>query len=537
MGKFQRILNRGACPRLMLEMFGATDKADRAHDPNVIGVNGTGTKYAPAAASRLGIVVHVSSYDARGRYYVGYDVTPIEVRGQAMDRVVMRYADYDFQTQYTANVGRVWDQPIGDDDKTTYRVVREYYSNGIDEDPHAIVDIVEREEDLAPALPDQTVVYLSWHPEFQEMLIDCPERWFKRLSGMPPIFAVPGLGAIYPRSDTERTRVFCQGNLAHCVKEDKLSSRFDWSTDDKLNLSGDREFIDFAKALTEFHRLLLAVDDARLAKELLMWAIVNPNGLETQIFGKSGHFTSKAKGNYALWARAWHELFDDPNGVEAVLANEYESNERARYAFRKKPVEVPYNLRPFLLRCGIKEAKDFAPKLPQTAEVMPDTFHLLKFNWLLDRVVEEVPEARNVDWFFYVPLTEDAKGTRGMTMIGADGKPTGRIGLQLGILSSYRDMSHVMLHEMTHFLKDGDKTKHDLDFIHHEGAHRAKLFMAMKGVPDEPSVDVHKLPLVSRAQASAAPAQAPAPKRSEVEKALAALRIEPDDWDDDPTKP
>lgn len=536
MGKYQRILNRGACPRLMLEMFGATDKRDRAQDPNVIGVNGTGTKYAPAAASRLGIALHVSSHDERGRYYVGYDVMPIEVRGQKMDRIVMRYADYDFQTQYTANVGRVWDQPIGDDDKTTYRVLREYYSNGLDEDPRTLVDTVEREEDLVPAAPDQTVVYLSWHPEFQDMLHDHPERWFKRLSGMPPIFAVPGVGAIYPRSDPERTRVFCQGNLAHCVEEAKLPSCFDWSTDDKLNLSGDREFIDFAKAQADFHRLLLALDDERLARQLLAWALAHPNSLETQAFGKSGLFLSKMKGNYGLWAKAWHDLLDDPNGDEAIIANEYESDERARYGFRKKPVKVPHNMRPFLLRCGIKESRDFAPQMPQIAEVTPDAFHLSKFRWLLDRLIEEEPEAKEVEWFFYVPLTEGAKGNRGLTLIGADGKPIGRIGLQLGILASYRDLAHVMLHEMTHYLKDGDKMKHDLDFIHHEGAHRAKLFMEKKGIPDEPSVDVHKLPLARFAQASSATPETPARNRTEVEEALASIRVETDDWDD-PAEP
>lgn len=494
MAKYLRIMNRGTCPRIMLEMFGAGTKRAKIKDPGIIGVNGTGTKYAPAAAMRLGLHLAISSTDADGPYFAAYDTIPIVHDGGTHHRLRMRYQnEYERPLMIWSEIGRNWDAPIGDDDKAVFRVLREYYSNALDEDPYPLVDVIERESDVVYAAPDRTVVYLSWHPEFEEMVLRQPERWFKRLANIPPLFKAPGIGTLYPRADPAKTRIYCQGNQAFCADESRLTSRFDWSTDEKAGLSEDREFRDQTKVYEQFYRLLSRIEDVRLARELLVWTMKREHSLEGLIFRYGGGRGAPA--NKALWAEAWHAQYDE-DGREAVIATDHEWDQLAEFSYGKRAIEAPAALRDFLKHCGVKASRDFIPMLsdvPQYEEVIPSDAVRRKLDMLLAKMALDVPEVGGFQFYFYKPLTPEAKRQLGFAHFDKRHRPTGRIGLQIVLAGSTVDLAETIWHEVTHVVKG--TTRHDLAFIDHADRQRGSFWLDKHGIPHEPRVDVENGPI------------------------------------------
>ena len=522
--KYLRIRDRGMCPREFLEMLGATNKRDRINDHTVIGVNGTGTKFAAAAASRLGIGVGIASHDAQGSYFVTYEEVDVVIGDYACKRLVMKYLqkeEYRLPLPFTTLAGRNWDTPIGDDDKKTFRVLREYLSNAWDEDPHSTVTIVDT---LCYAPDGYTDVYLAWHDEFEEIVFDKPERWFKRLGGQPPLFELPGTGAAYPKSDPDKTRIFSLGRLAACSGKKSYVSLHDWNVDDKVWMSEDGEFRDMTKTYVALARVCAALQDEHLARSLLAWVMEHEQSLEGTVFRQMAS-SGKPPDNHDIWLRAWHAQYDEPGG-EAVIATEYEHDQTAHHSYRKRIVRVPTILQGLLVLCGVKTSRDFIPllsDLPPYQPVEPSQDVLDKLADIVLKIAKHVPEILDVEFYFYVPLKPEARKQIGFTDLDpVTGKPTGRIGLSLGVMGSTAALVDTILHELSHLRRTAE---HDFAFIDDADRQRGALLRKLEGIPEEPYPDFDAIPL--GLPATAAPVEAPG--HQSVESACAEIELSLDD--------
>jgi len=479
-----RIANRGACPRLMLEIFGATNKRERISDHTIIGVNGTGTKCAPVAAYRLGIGVAVTSVDEDGPYYVRYLSRPQKLGGGDFTRLIMTYSGGEaVPMPCFTTAARNWDTPIGADTMRSFRVLREYLSNARDEDALMVVTQIGL-QDVKHAVPGTTSVYLSWHSEFDVILRMHPERYFKWFSSAKPIFALPGVGAIYPKSDPETTRVFCQGTLAACIKQETSGSLYDWSTDDKNRLSEDRELREMTATYADFHLLLRHLPHVDVAAKILAGALSCETGVEHHAlvapvpWPADGAFPAKD-----VWLAAWQKVCQSDEAV--ISSGNREHDETARYSYGKRIMTVASSgLRAFLKRCGVQESKDFVPQLdPKAAykEVTPNPEEKARLEYVLGEVFLEYPKAKEFEVYMYEPRTVAARQQLALTDFDEFGEPK-RIGFQRDrVRGPIEDLVKSALHELVHAFVP--TAKHESEFIHHEGTDRARLFMLKRGIP------------------------------------------------------
>ncbi len=484
------ISNAGPCSRLLLEVYGATKKRRKIKDSRVIGVNGTGTKCAAVAGFRLAIGVGISSEDAQGPYFVWYVPREERLDGESFTRLVMTYEEgYAVPMPCFTTEARRWDMPIGVDTMRAFRVLREYLANGRDEDLQLSIRRIDQ-ADLAWAPPGRTVVYLADHPDFEEMVFRKPERYFKWLSAIPPLFSLPNIGAIYPKSDPDLTRLFGQGVLAGCFAPATLSSCFDWNTENKERLSGDRELCDMAGAYADFHLLLRQIQDVGLAAQILQQAMRDERSVEFHSmvapvpWPADGAFPARA-----VWLQAWQNLCGSDQAVLSSDNQEYDAT--AKYGAGKKIVRVASSgLRHFLERCGVSSAESFVPQLdPQSSyiEVPPNRDEHARLTRILDVIVREYPAAIGVSYYLYEPQTDAARRQVGLTDFDANGRPT-RIGLQRAVVRGpLSPLIETILHELTHVCVP--TPEHELPFVDYQDKDRGRLFMTKNGIADEGSLD------------------------------------------------
>jgi hypothetical protein len=114
-----KISNQASCVnRLALEKLGLSTKRD---DPNTIGQFGSGIKYAPIAAIRMGLEFVFCGNDEQGPYQLRYSVR--EENG--IKCIVYDYGTYTKESSFTVDAGALsWEE--------TFQIYREAISNAKD---------------------------------------------------------------------------------------------------------------------------------------------------------------------------------------------------------------------------------------------------------------------------------------------------------------------------------------------------------------------------------------------------------------------
>ena len=104
--------------RLHLEKLGLSTKRN---DPTTIGQFGSGIKYAPISALRMGLDFVFCGSDAKGYYNLRYK--PVDEDG--IESIVYDYGDYQKQSSFTVDAGCMsWD--------SEWQIYREVISNAKD---------------------------------------------------------------------------------------------------------------------------------------------------------------------------------------------------------------------------------------------------------------------------------------------------------------------------------------------------------------------------------------------------------------------
>ena len=166
MKKYIKIANKsGNVSRIALEKLGLSTKRD---DPNTIGQFGSGIKYAPIAALRMGLEWIFTGTDDKGSYVLRYKVE----KEDGVDCIVYDYGDYQKSSSFTIDAGVLsWED--------CFQIYREAIANAMDEanenDTKWYREIVEASE--VKQNYGEFAVYISASPNMME-IYDEHDKYF-----------------------------------------------------------------------------------------------------------------------------------------------------------------------------------------------------------------------------------------------------------------------------------------------------------------------------------------------------------------------
>lgn len=446
---FLKIENKGVVSRKYYELIGATNKRERWNDASVIGNKGSGAKLAVVPVLRLGLQVAVSSSDSLGDYILRYGTEEANLGDRTTQQIVFKYdGDGSFPSQLTLDAFQDWDKSIGDDDKKIFKALREYVCNAWDEDKNFTLREVE---EIHQAKSGTTAIFLTITDEIQQVLAN-PTRYFKILSGCKPLASKKYSGAIYPKSEPGVTRLFSQGVLVDCKKDEFYSTVFDYSLDDKYLLSEERIIKDFAAFVDGIGNLLSSVDDSEIVIELFQSAAKQQAKLEVWALEKIKNIPSQTA---KIWKNAWHLHF----GPKAVISGREKQVDQDAESRGFTVIRIlPDGLERFLKRCGITCATDVVPMASKEKGEKPiceliglDSEQQSRFNQAYSLFLRYYPQAKKFPVFFYRPTDwrmEDAGGH-----CGIGGKKYKEIWVAEKSLESVQKILTVLVHEGRHCLK------------------------------------------------------------------------------------
>lgn len=406
-------------------MLGVTTKD--ITDKDSIGYKGSGTKLAAVGALRLGLVVAVASSDAGGAYVLKYEAVPIRVANRNFHQICFRYKstsshikDVVHHSSIVTEAFKDWDQPIGDDDKRIFKVLREFICNARDTRQQYVLDYVEM---ITAAEEGSTAVYLMRTPEILKIFAYVP-RYFKFIAPVSsdkpqvPLYSVSSLGDIYPKSESDKTRLFVQGVLVHCDKSPSQHTLYDYSLLDKTLVSEERIIKSIGTYQHRLAKLFAHLADQTLARHLLENIESGVAKFEEHALAYLPMFQAEAK---KAWLAALHEL----HGEHIAITSGYEQIDADCSQIYGYKVLGKYStgLKTLYIRLGIINALDIVPNRDSMR------FDIVSFESLepasqqrfmraFDRLAKHYPERAKLPIVFFYPLDEKMRKIAGFAGIG-----------------------------------------------------------------------------------------------------------------------
>jgi hypothetical protein len=353
------IRNKGTMHRRLMEVVGYSAKRDAPASAGKIGHKGSGKKLSAIAGLRAGIQTFVASSDEEGSYLLNLETAPMRMGAADVERVRIRYRSTDHSgktavteyvnTSWSLDAFTDWDSPIG---KKLFKILREHVIDAWDEDRGFTWGVCE---EPAYAQEGETVVYLTYDPEFEEMMA-APERYFKFLSKEPPLASFEAIGAIWKKSEPGVTRAFPQGVLGECARH-YWQSAFDYSVNRRDLFNEDRSLKSQQLFSAQVGAMLGLLEDAAICETVLRAIDDGIAELETQALTFALPVLSDES------KRAWKQAADSVFGKNAALAADDERlNSDAVNAFGRKllrPTNVTVGA--FLKEIGMAHAATLKP--------------------------------------------------------------------------------------------------------------------------------------------------------------------------------
>lgn len=476
--KYFRISNRGSLNRKFIELIGLSTKRDGAKAKKVIGFKGSGTKLAAVAALRMDMHTGISSQDAEGRYYLTFKANDYEVDGAKVRQVHYVYyrpaeggseISRDFPSNLVVDAFADWDQPIGDDDKKSFKIVREHVCNAYDEDRKFSYGPAEKNYFAAEG---ETSVYLAYTDEIKAIFAR-PERYFKFCAKQKPVVAVEGHGEIYPKSEKQKTRLFLMGVLVDCTAKNDLKSLFDYSLEDKSLLSEERILKNAYEYILATTKMFGQLTNRSLARTILQAAADGTAKYETEVLQRmsTGYLSEESK-------KSWLAAIRDVFGKRIALpSNDGPVNSDVEQMYGFKVVHVGEGLTRFLATMGVPKADDIFPRDPEKGLEYVAFDELSKesrerFTVAYSLFARHFPDQAAIPIFFYHPLSEAVRKMSGFAGHGNN------VFERIGVATKTRDtlpvmteLLHTLIHEARHCVTkayDNDRRfcgRADLDIV------------------------------------------------------------------------
>lgn len=267
--KFIKVTNTtNEVSRLGLEKLGLSTKRDNVE---TIGQFGSGVKFAPIAAIRMGLRWVFTGNDSKGSYVLEYVVKDDE----SIPCIFYQYEDYDKPSSFTAEAGLLsWEDP--------FQIIREVIANAIDEATLSNTDwrmeIVD-ESEIKSTLGEFSV-FITADDSIMKIYNDF-DKYFS--VNRTPIYDVPGHYTgfkIYEPID-EYMRVYCKGVLVYCTdREDReedapgKSSLYDYEFNN-LELNEERTVKSSFELNQRIGNALARIEDNKIVAKMIQDVISN----------------------------------------------------------------------------------------------------------------------------------------------------------------------------------------------------------------------------------------------------------------------
>lgn len=341
MNKYIKISNHSVnVSRLSLEKLGLSTKRN---DPETIGQFGSGIKYAPISALRLGIEFVFTGHDEKGKYILTYD----KKQEDGIDCIIYNYGDYTKDSSFTVDAGKMsWE--------THFQIYREVFSNAKDAGNYnvEVVDCIDEEQK-----DNEFAVYISASPEMMDVYND-HDKYF--CENRKVIFAnkkdsYANKHSIIKSYNNENLRIYCKSVLVHTKHE--VNHLFDYELND-ASLNEDRELKHIYSAEYDISTLILKIDDKGLICKILNDLFVDQKQYwefgDTSSFQTNGFYFGTINSG---WKESFYEIF----GSKAILvAPEISMIEGALYSIKLRgyePIVAPNKAIYFLLKnAGVDDA-------------------------------------------------------------------------------------------------------------------------------------------------------------------------------------
>jgi hypothetical protein len=310
MSKYIKISNQSEnVSRIALEKLGLSTKRN---DPDTIGQFGSGIKYAPIAALRMGLDWIFTGQDEKGQYVLKYKVE----KEDGIDCIVYDYGDYKKSSSFTVDAGILsWEDE--------FQVYREAIANAMDEAKTSgttwsreIVDAKDVVSNL-----NEFAVYITASPNMMEIYSD-HDMYF--LENRTPLFEnKSGHHKIsFYKAYDKNVHVYHKQVMVY--ENEDYTSIFDYEIQNiKLN-----EMRTVADEWTMNYRIAQAIcecNDVSIIKVFIQSANSNKNYVEFEFTG-SAHDVDKN------WYEAWEELY----GGNCIMITPEQSLNQAYVSFIKE---------------------------------------------------------------------------------------------------------------------------------------------------------------------------------------------------------
>jgi hypothetical protein len=334
--KYIKIANKSnGVNRLHLEKLGLSTKRS---DPDTIGQFGSGIKYAPIAALRMGLDFVFVGSDDKGDYQLRY-TTKME---DGINCIVYNYGTYIKESSFTADAGTMsWDNE--------WQIYREVISNAKD-NGEWYRDIVEGIKQV----PGEFAVYITASSGMKKIYIN-HDMYFSESRHIKYHCNYTDISFIQKCDPSER--IYCKTVLVHSAQDEDNPSMFDYNIGN-AELNEDRalkyissERIKISKAISRCH-------NQDLIQNYMLDKIVNDSPAE--FVNISEIHWSLASENF-LWRECFHEKY----GKNAVLVSPSQSIISGFLPLikssGKKPIICKTNAAFLFLSnaCRIQKAEDF----------------------------------------------------------------------------------------------------------------------------------------------------------------------------------
>jgi len=280
MNKYIKITNYAPCVnRLSLEKLGYSSKRN---DPNTIGQFGSGIKYAPIAALRLGLDFVFTGNDDKGSYILKY-------KSQVQDGInciVYDYGNYTENSSFTLEAGIMsWDNE--------FQIYREAISNAKDgmNWHRSIVNKITVEK-------DQFSVFITASPAMME-IYNNHDLYF--CENANKVFT--HLGSSMLDKVSQDFRIFCKTVLAH--KDSQSNSMFDYEIN-SAGLNEDRNLKSLYSSEFDIITLFSKIKDEKLQTKIIKKALSNNSFFE---FKNISEYKWGINSFDESWASSFYSIF------------------------------------------------------------------------------------------------------------------------------------------------------------------------------------------------------------------------------------
>lgn len=333
MMKYIKVANRtDDVNRLHLEKLGLSTKRN---DPTTIGQFGSGIKYAPISALRMGLDFVFCGSDSKGDYSLRYKA----VDEDGIQSIVYDYGDYQKQSSFTIDAGCMsWD--------SEWQIYREIISNAKDNGnwTREIVDTVESK-------PGEFAVYITASNGMMD-IYNKHDYYFSDDRNI--VYSDDYTGISFLDKIDSTMHIYYKSVLVSTLESENRTSLFDYETEN-ASLNEDRELKEVSDEYIKISKTIARCKDKKIVKKIL-----------DKMFEKElveFFMISEFHWTYTSPSEFWSEMFYEKFSDDAVIVSPEQSLVSGYIQIikssGKKPVICPSNsIYLFLSACKIDKAED-----------------------------------------------------------------------------------------------------------------------------------------------------------------------------------